>query len=265
MNFESFGGNDANKKAQDSVGEATKKADPTTYSMLPPEKVHTKIIRPLGEYSLPVRTAEGETYYELSGLHDPRGQQVVARMLKGILNVADVVTVPSSDGENKYYSWKLPHNKIEDETTKEQVIAEQLLLQYLFNSKDHMFNRYSDWANNGRYEGDKLSHFDFGEDAYNFLETPTGRDSVVAQLQQMKPDTITHLKSKVSELESRFDGEQGKKFLQSIIDASPAHVTELFGPAEVFQKYSNMEEVDLLHSVLVGRIEGLKKVLAQMV
>ncbi|HBH71349.1 MAG: hypothetical protein UU88_C0007G0020 [Parcubacteria group bacterium GW2011_GWC1_42_11] len=261
MKFESFGGGDANKKAHDSVSDATKKADPTTYSILPPEKVQTKIIRPLSEYSLPVRTAEGETYYELSGLHDPRGQQVVARMLKGILNVSDVVAVPATDGENKYYSWKLQHGKIEDENTREQMIAEQLLLQYLFNSKDHMFNKYSDWANNGRYDGGKLSHFDFGEDAYKFLETPTGRGSSIAQFMQMKPDTITYLKGKVSELESRFTGEEGKKFLQSIIDASPAHVTELFGPAEVFQKYSNINEVDLLHSVLVGRIEGLKKVL----
>lgn len=261
MNFESFGGNDANKKAQDSANDATKKADPTTYSILPPEKVQTKIIRPLGEYSLPVRKAEGETYYELSGLHDPRGQQVVARILKGILNVADIVTVPSSDGENKYYSWKLPHNKIENETTKEQVIAEQLLLQYLFNSRDHMFNKYSDWANNGRYEDGKLSHFDFGEDAYKLLEAPSGRGSIIAQLLQMKPDTISHLKNKVSELESRFAGEHGKKFLQSIIDASPARVTELFGPAEVFKKYPNIDEVDLLHSVLIERIESLKIVL----
>lgn len=193
-----------------------------------------------------------------------RGQQVVARMLKGILNVSDVVAVPDSHGEEKYYSWKTPLDKISDESTKEQVEAEQMLLRYLFNSRDHMFNRYSDWANNGRYKDGKLVHFDFGEDAYRFLEAPSDRDSLLARLRNMRPKTLSSLRDKVTELQARFEGESGKAFFRSITEASDGPVTELFGPSEVFEKYPDIEPLDLLHQVLVGRIVGLKHALDQI-
>lgn len=261
MSLESFSPNIDDEEIRQQVSEATSDADPTTYSILPPDEMRTKLIRPLNEYNLPVRTGEGETYYELSDLHDPRGQQVVARMLKGVMNVSDVITVPSSTDGDKYYSWKTPLNKIESESTKEDVEAEQLLLQYIFNSKDHRFNSNSNWANNGRYENGKLAHFDFGEDAYKFLETPTGRDGLLSRLQFMSPETINNLRTKVAELETRFEGESGKEFFQSIINATEGPTTELFGPEEVFEKHADIPPLDLLHTILIGRIRGLKNAL----
>ncbi|MHB1118137.1 MAG: hypothetical protein ACYCZ7_01220, partial [Minisyncoccota bacterium] len=93
MNFEPFKTNREKEGVQTQVDKATNEADPTKYSILPPEKMSAKLIRPLNEYNLPVRKGGDETFYELSNLHDPRGQQVVARMLKGILNVSDIVMV----------------------------------------------------------------------------------------------------------------------------------------------------------------------------
>jgi len=262
MRNESFNAQDDEVKT--GVNEATNEADPTTYSMLPPDEMRVKLIRPLNEYSLPVRTADGETYYELSNKNDPRGQQVVARMLKGVLNVADVVTVPDEEGKERYYSRKMPLQKIENDTSKEELASEQLLLEYLFNSKDHLFNPQSNWANNATYKDGKMVHFDFGEDADNFLRAPTNRDSLIARLQFMSPETIAHLKEKLSELHERFAGEEGKEFFRSIIAASAAPATEVFTSHDAFEKHADLDPVELLHMVLMGRIEGFKKTLDKM-
>lgn len=262
MGNESFGAQDEETRAD--VDEATKEADPTTYSMLPPEEMHVKLIRPLNEYSLPVRTADGETYYELSNKNDSRGQQVVARMLKGVLNVADVVTVPDEEGKDRYYSRKMPLQKIESDTSKEELAAEQLLLEYLFNSKDHLFNPHSNWANNATYKDGKMVHFDFGEDADNFLRAPTNRDSLIARLRFMSPETIAHLKEKLAELHDRFAGEEGKEFFRAIIAASAAPATAIFKSHDAFEKHADLDPVELLHMVLIGRIEGFQKTLGEM-
>jgi hypothetical protein len=265
MGVESLNTNDS-EKVEEQIAHATKEADPTTYSMLPPEEMRVKLIRPLNEYGLPVRTGEGETYYELSDTqkHDLRGQQVIARMLKGVLPVADIITVQNDEGQEKYYSRKMPIERIARSTSPEQVAGEQLLLEYLFNSKDHLFNPHSNWANNATYKDEKLVHFDFGEDANNFLRTPTDRDALTAKLSHMTPETIAHLKEKVAELENRFSNEEGKEFFQSIIESNGAPAKEIFGHPEVFAKHADLEPTDLLHKVLVGRIAGLKKTLEQV-
>ncbi|MHB1118136.1 MAG: hypothetical protein ACYCZ7_01215, partial [Minisyncoccota bacterium] len=172
--------------------------------------------------------------------------------------------VPDTQGEHKYYSWKTPAHKIEEEHTKDQVEAEQLLLQYIFNSKDHLFNKYNNWANNGRYENGKLVHFDFGEDAYHFLKTPSDRDSLLSRLQHMDKETLAALRDKVSALHDRFSGETGKEFFRSIIAASAAPTTKLFGPEKVFEEYAHVDPLDLLHTVLIERIESLKESLDKL-
>lgn len=263
MAFEAFKRSKKEKDVRDLVDTGTRDADPASYSMLPPEEMRTKVIRPLNEIGLPVRTAEGETYYELGGAHDPRGQRAVARMLKGILNVSDIVSLPDAGGDEKFYSWKTPLKGIEQNTTKEQFAAEQMLLGYVFNSNDHLFNRMSGWVNNGRYENEKAVHFDFGEDAYNFLRKPD-REYLVAQLKQQSPETVAYLNGKVSELQDRFEGEQGRTFFKAIVDAGGAPVTELFGPKETFDAYKDIEPLDLVYRTFVGRIDGLSKLLHEI-
>ena len=158
----------------------------------------------------------------------------------------------------------MPLGQIEDVTSPEEVAGEQLLLGYLFNSNDHIFNPHNNWANNAIYENGKLAHFDFGEDAQNFLRTPIHRDALIAKLQYLSPETIAHLTAKVAELEDRFDNEAGREFFRSIITSSGATPEKLFGHADVFEKHADIEPIDLLHRVLVGRIAGLKKTLEQL-
>lgn len=266
MAFESF--KRSNKKEEEISGivdASTHDADPTTYSMLPPEKMRTKILRTPDQMSLPVRTAEGETYYEMDSNKGNRqeGQQAIERMLKGVLNVSDIVSLPDAEGKEKFYSLETPLKKIEQNTTKEQVAAEQMLLGYIFNSQDHSFNLMSGAGNNVRFEKGKAVHFDFGDDAASFLKKPD-REPLIAQLEQQDPETLAYLGDKATELRDRFEGEEGKLFLKAIIDASHTPVTELFGPKETFDAYKDIEPFDLVYRTLVGRIEGLSKLLNEI-
>lgn len=261
MGAESFKKNN-NEDVQKRVDLATQEADPTTYSVLPPEQMKTKIFRSFDDLNKPVRVGSGETYYQIND--DPKGQQVIARLLKGIINVSDIISVPNQNGEEKYYSWKMPLEKIEQNATKEIVETDQFLFKYLFNSYDHLFNTSTNWANNARYEKEKISHFDFGEDAIYFLKNPEERESLMVKLKQKRPTAINDLKRKVSELRSRFKGESGKNFLKSIIDSTGSPVTQILGPRETFDVYSDIEPTELVYQVLVGRIDELSKLLNEI-
>ena len=210
----------------------------------------------------------GDYYYSCADFRDTETGQLLDLALdvadnNGTLSVADV-RIHKEEGKERYYSRKMPLQKIENDTSKEELASEQLLLEYLFNSKDHLFNPQSNWANNATYKDGKMVHFDFGEDADNFLRAPTNRDSLIARLQFMSPETIAHLKEKLSELHERFAGEEGKEFFRSIIAASAAPATEVFTSHDAFEKHADLDPVELLHMVLMGRIEGFKKTLDKM-
>lgn len=257
----------APKNIEKQVEQATREADPTAYSMLPTGEKRTKILRnPFVKLKIPLKTDGQENYFELDneGHHSPKGQQVVSRMLKGVLNVADVVSEIDDEGIKKYYSLEMQNKKIEQESTTEMVQADQILLGYIFGSSDHNFNTYSGWANNASYNHGKVTHFDFGEDAYDFLRDPIGKDKLTAQIKLMKSETLLYLKEKVGLLESRFSGEGGRLFFNTIIKSTNEQITDLFGPREIFEYYPNMSPDELVYNTLIERVENLSKLISSL-
>ncbi len=246
------------------IDESTKEADPTTYSILSIGKKRTKILRnPFVKYKLPLKTDGKENYYELcnDGPHSPKGQQVISRMLKGVINVSDIISEVGVDGVKKYYSLEMNHEKIEQKSTKEMVRADQLFLEFIFNSNDHHLNMYSGWANNALLKNDKVSHFDFGEDAYYFLSKPKNIDTLVMQIQQLKREDFLYLKEKVVMLNEQFSGEEGRLFFDSIIKSTGESVVDLFGPKEVFGYYPDKKPEDVVYENLIERSNDFLKII----
>ncbi len=264
MGFESANIQQDAEEIEEQVADATNEADPSTYSLLPPENMRVKFLRGIDDIDKPLRTSDGEVFYELDKNQNAKGQQAITRMLKGIITVSDIVSVKDGGENEKHYSWKLPLKKIKSETTKSDVVAEQALFEYLFNSTDHAFNEFTGGGNNVRYENDKVAHFDFGDDAANFLRKPQNRDSLISSLEQLPSESVSTLLEKVAALHERFEGEAGKEFFSSIVDASDTPVTELFTARETFEKYHDMRPLELAHRVLMGRIEGLQHTLEEI-
>ncbi len=249
-------GNEAKQQVQVSTDEATRKADPTSYSILPPDEMKKKIVRPLNELSLPVRTSEKETYYEVNNNQRPQGQRAIARMLKGILNVSDVVATHDRKGRERLYSWKLPTNRIKEGMSSGEFAADQMILEYIFNSRDHIYNSFNGWVNNGSYQKGKGYHFDFGEDAERFLDE-ADQGSIRGKLANQSPEARAYLLGKAQELQERFAGIEGRAFLKSIVDSSGVPITELFGPQRVFDEHPNVDPLVLVHNLLTTRIDAL--------
>jgi hypothetical protein len=253
-------------KQQDQINKATKESDPTTYSILPSGEKRNKIFQnPFVKRKIPMKTDGEENYFELdnSGHHSPKGQQAVSRILKGILNVSDIISEIDSKGVKKYYSLEIPSKKIKQESTLELVQADQILLGYVFGSNDHL-STYSGWMNNASYKDSKVAHFDFGEDAYDFLREPSNKDSLTSQIKQMKPGTLLYLKEKVMMLEARFKGSEGRLFFGDIIKSTREDVVELFGPKKFFEYNQHTKPEDLVYQTLMERIENLLALISSL-
>ena len=82
-------------------------------------------------------------------------QIAFSRLIKGILNVADVV-----EYKGKYYSVFLDHSKIQKKESIEEFFASEFLLFYIFHNYDRHFNPHNVDLWNSRYEYEVGSHYD---------------------------------------------------------------------------------------------------------
>lgn len=226
MKFGRFGGfpsrsGDSPKKVESLPLEET---DPTTYSALASENslIDTKDTTDRNDFKI---LADGvDRYVPLTPDSNPQKQQVISRMLKGIINVADIVSIKKETG-TEFYSRILPHENIQQKSDKNEVIANVMLLELVFGDYDHRFTEefgLSDTEHlNLRVDQNVASYFDF--DRANF-DTIINLDNLKGE----KYEVLRYLRVRLEELEARFKGEEGKAFLESIIRASGKTIAELF-------------------------------------
>ena len=113
------------------------RAHPDTYSALP---------RPGAEYTISEKvegkrtvryftdTETGERYYEVTS--SPDVQEFLARLLKGIVLVADVMSITDSTGQVHTVSREMPLNDYPEENSTDVFVGEILLL-VIFDDGDH--------------------------------------------------------------------------------------------------------------------------------
>ncbi|MDB5244964.1 MAG: hypothetical protein JWN90_69 [Parcubacteria group bacterium] len=223
-------------------------ADPTQYSTLSP----TKPLEDTGSLTQlrgkKILTDGVDRYVQLDSSMSPERQQVIARMLKGIINVADIVTVENKKGL-ELYSRILPHEKIQRKSTQNEIVADQAILELVFGDYDRVvYEKYGmndKEHHNLRIEGGIGSFFDFG--GANF-ELPIHSEQLIVE----KTEVYTFLKNQLDQLEARFAGPQGREFLDSVIRASGKTIAQLFPKTEGNSNVEDFQDM-LLSRILTVR------------
>lgn len=215
------------------VLKATEEADPSAYSPLPPqgrqEKGKLDSTSSMGGfYRYPVIRTEQDTYVDITkkpaniwaGQEGRKGEPakreyIIAALLKGIMNVSDIV--PSRQGllrSTHYLSKVMPLSRIQDETYKTHVLPDFALLASIFGDRDHALpgeNRVENFAD----EKGRVAYYDFAGSDFSPAWKPD--DSVYAQIEALTKDELALYRQKLRLLKERLDGEEGLAFVQAVL------------------------------------------------
>lgn len=200
---------------QQIINRAHSEADPTTFSQLPLRHRPVEIGREPGK-NQPIAVSGDRTYVELMGNKQPAFQQAVARMLKGIVNVADVVKDEYSE-DGAYYSSVVPIERIKEKNPIAEVQADGYVMEQAFGDWDHMEGLTEDepWMTNARYEDGKVSYFDFDHAREGMWHSVSF--SAPRALAKISDPEVLHIAfDKLELLKQRLSGSEGLSFMRAI-------------------------------------------------
>lgn len=211
MQHERFGGmrNDTAKTPTEEelriAEEAYEKADPTQFSALD-LKVDPVEIGFVPDKLNRIFTDGADSYFSLRPITNSSLQKFTARMLKGIIPVSDVVGATDS---SILYSKKLPHERIKGEpVTKEEILADTELLYLVFGDYDHFDKKNR--TSNAYMENEQISYHDF--------EMTNLKEEIIALRKVHTPESLEILLSHLKSLKHRLEGDEGLKFLESVLN-----------------------------------------------
>ncbi len=170
----------------------------------------------------------------------PETQHAIAMMLKGIANVADIVSVHSTETkENYHFSVALDLDDITENQNPYALGAQQILLDTLFGDTDHHImtvNGVPDNTLDGNVQASEDSkRFYFFDFAIAFEEAfLTGRTYSQAYIKNRMQWVNQDEKSReefqrlLGEFHERFEGPKGLALLQGIVKKSGLPVRKMF-------------------------------------
>jgi hypothetical protein len=247
------------------IRKVTQEADPTTYSEVAFAEGEEK--KDLGKaaegYENQLVSSRGEKYVKLGHGESDSSQFVTAKLLKGILNVSDII----KDEKGEFYSKVMPIDKIQEETSDAEIEGDFFVIRALTGDGDHDFTPASEnlkgGAKNIIREDGKAVHFDFGysrelNPAINNAEQAKYTGTEALQLADKKLDAIY----------KRLNGTMGTLFLKSVMKESGLGVKDVFPN---FNEVDESEDSDilaiqaaLLNKVHEARSEVNKRMSAQL-
>lgn len=230
---------------RDRIARAHNEADPTTYSELP----LTGRLKRLGTTEpgdggnkTPIAGKDGNVYYKLNNATWPARQQVASRLLKGIINVADVV---SAHEGNNFYSKQMPLDKVEESLDNLDILADFELMSLIIDDADHhLESGYPGYPlegteHNVAIEHDSAAYYDF--DLASFDATN------IALRYYLPIRSLRRLSEKIEEVHARYASEDGKALAMSIYEDGQKHA-----PSGL------TDSPDHFYEVLMGRIENAR-------
>lgn len=110
------------------------------------------------------RDQDGNTYYERVSAA-PQNEYIISKLLKGVINVSDVVEVNGS-----YFSKNMDLEAIEEKTSGPEQAADMILLYALFDDTDHKLGKR--YSKNAAIKNGRATYFDF-----DVARIPTGNES----------------------------------------------------------------------------------------
>jgi hypothetical protein len=231
--------------------EALGNADPTRYSKLTPSKVHNAGWTEDSDYRI-VADDEGNEYVDVTrkqilGFEETAPTElVISRLLKGILNVSDVIPTTKKrlflGPKKRYLSRVMPLEKIEEQTTDDEVVADVVLLTLIFGDGDHTPSS----EHNSRTENGRTAYYDFG------MASPVVGTKLIPNLLEINtPEALAIFRRKLQLLKERFEGDEGYQFFKAVIESSgsPPHALFWSLPAK---KYGDVRS---LYNYFVHRIQ----------
>jgi hypothetical protein len=109
----------------------------------------------------------GRVYFGGEKFKSGPDQMLIARLLKGIVNVSDIVYVKDTDSPG-FYSYKAPIDKVQHKEARdhskevvEKAKVDLALLQIIFSDFDHIVNEIQRINENFIYENGEYAFFDF--------------------------------------------------------------------------------------------------------
>ncbi len=216
--------------------------DPTTTSIIPPDgtQIKQKEREHSGIHGKFADTSGREYYRILQG--PPKDQMLLARILKGVLPVSDVVYVSDMPEQidtegHLYLSYKMPLEDIGPSQAKygpEEIQQDIDLLRLIFSDRDHSLyerNRPGSEHNNLRSKDGRTAFFDFGvafqnPEAYGSWaygdESESHHQSLrAAMIERRKTPielkNIPFLRERVEALHKHLAGEYGNTFIRAIV------------------------------------------------
>ncbi len=194
------------------IERANQDADPTKYSALPPrekfEKLGTVQERGEGVYSNVVVKDNQDIWYKLNPESTPARQQAASRLLKGIINVADIVK-----RGNAFYSKRMPHEHIDENVSEEEARADLELLTLFLDDSDHTTANIpqlnSTSGHNMRMENDSATYHDF--DGATFEAGP-----IRMRRTNLTDHALERLALNLEKLELQYASVEGRELARSI-------------------------------------------------
>ncbi len=153
------------------------------------------------------KDTEGRIYHEIKGY--PADQMLVSRMLKGIVNVCDVIYNKDRD---LYMSNQVDMNTVAPQDPGQvyaQAKADEDILMFIFNDADHGSSNYvvSEFA--------YVLH-DFGNVGSHFWKRGEDMNATVVAAMNLGSERDA-LRVRVEKLSTRFSGDEGYKFINAIV------------------------------------------------
>lgn len=210
------------------IREAHDQADPTTFSELPLGSAPSHIGYVDSEtHPYPVVEREGTHFVELVGNKGGAAQQIVSKLLKGIINVSDVVP----DASGQLHSKIMPLERIQESKSDSVVRGEMLVLELLFGDGDHKLDQpYGGdphYTGNVEIDNGKAALYDFEMAQYM---VPGERPPNLHDRYD-----LTELRAAyraLEELNTRLGGADAAPFVEAIFKSSRTTLNDAF---EAFQ------------------------------
>jgi hypothetical protein len=152
-------------------------------------------------------------YHKLSAHNYFLNQQVAARLVKGVVPVADVV----STADGTLYSKEMPHDRIQQSATRAEAEANRLVLALLLHDADHSLELPMDARGHTVPQNTTVGH---GAVAFYDLELSDLESRAHRNLTpESSSQTKSVLREKLLALQNQYEGEGGKALFSTIVAA----------------------------------------------
>lgn len=231
--------------------------NPDSYSQLPPKFEDLEYVgkEPHRGNRMYFDTSSQDTYYQLSKEASPQVQEFVAKVLKGIVPLSDVVSLTDPTGNRLFFSKLIHLQDYEHKKTADEVKACMLLLKYVFNDTDHFeVSKQNEESGNISYGNDTFVLYDFGAARYFLAD---GEYFYPGLLHNIEVKVLEALLEKLTLLKERLHGDDGALFFDAVHRKTIGSLDSNDERLNRFLKELAEIESVTLYQILVNRVTTL--------